>query len=339
VKTSAPLNPTSVVGRQTSTGTATLTGQAPAGGAIVSLATSNPSAATVPGSTTVPQGASTANFVVTAGPVQTPATAVISGTLSATRSATLTVTPCTVTTAPAPVLPVGDTIWVEDAVPPGSVSTGIWNWSTTQKVSGTASHTEPVAAGIVQHYFSNSNTNPLVVAAAESIVSYVLINPCEAPREIMLQFQNKATGSWEHRAYWGENVIPWGTAGTISRVFMGPLPQAGAWVRLEVPSVAVGLGGKTVNGMSFAVSEGQAWWDRGGKTTCTVPVPTPPSAPATDTVWVEDSIPSGGVSTGTWVWDTTQKVSGTSSNLKWGRTRNMKYPNRSRLNQYFIFRV
>ena len=145
------LNPTSVMGRQTSTGTATLTGQAPAGGAIVSLATSNPSAATVPGSTTVPQGASSANFVETAGPVQAPATAVISGTFSATRSATLTVTPCTVSTAPAPVLPAGDTIWVEDAVPPGSIFAGITNRDnrrrTTLRVPPCAVSTVPPREG------------------------------------------------------------------------------------------------------------------------------------------------------------------------------------------------
>jgi len=94
-------------------------------------------------------------------------------------------------------------------------------------------------------------------------------NPCNPPREIMLQFLNDETGTWSHRAYWGEDLIPWGTAGTVSRVYMGPLPPAGEWVRLEVPSAAVGLAAKTITGMSFALYDGQAWWDRIGKTSCT----------------------------------------------------------------------
>ncbi len=54
---SLALNPTSVAGGNSSTGTVTLSGPAPAGGAQVALSSSNTAAATVPSSVTVPAGA------------------------------------------------------------------------------------------------------------------------------------------------------------------------------------------------------------------------------------------------------------------------------------------
>ena len=60
------LNPTSVVGGlQSSTGTVTLSGPAPAGGAQVTLSSSNTAVASVPSSATVPAGATSATFTVT----------------------------------------------------------------------------------------------------------------------------------------------------------------------------------------------------------------------------------------------------------------------------------
>src|SRR5437773_4081068 len=59
-----PLSSTSVTGGpQSSTGTVTLSGPAPAGGAQVTLSSSN-GAASVPSSVTVPAGSSSANFTV-----------------------------------------------------------------------------------------------------------------------------------------------------------------------------------------------------------------------------------------------------------------------------------
>src|SRR5256886_7112557 len=58
------LNPTSVVGGvQSSTGTVTLSGLAPAGGAQVTLSSSN-AAASVPSSVTVPAASTTVTFTI-----------------------------------------------------------------------------------------------------------------------------------------------------------------------------------------------------------------------------------------------------------------------------------
>src|SRR6266446_5684162 len=62
---SLTLSPTSVIGgTQSSTGTVTLSGAAPAGGAQVALASSNTAAARVPASVTVAAGATSATFTV-----------------------------------------------------------------------------------------------------------------------------------------------------------------------------------------------------------------------------------------------------------------------------------
>ncbi len=88
------VNPAAVTGVAGSTGTVTLGAAAPAGGAIVTLASNNLNAATVPATVTVPANATTVNFAVTTKAV----TAVTAVTITATyngvpKTATLTVNP------------------------------------------------------------------------------------------------------------------------------------------------------------------------------------------------------------------------------------------------------
>jgi hypothetical protein len=90
---SLSVSPSSVVGGNASTGTVTLSGPAPAGGAAVGLA-SNSSTATVPATVSVPGGAQSATFGITTSTVTTSTTVTITGSFAGTsRSATLTVTP------------------------------------------------------------------------------------------------------------------------------------------------------------------------------------------------------------------------------------------------------
>lgn len=97
VLASLTLAPASVVGGvANSTGTVTITGAAPAGGAIVTLTSSNPAAATVPASVTIAVGASTATFTVTSLAVSANTTVTVTGNYGATQSANLTVTPVVV---------------------------------------------------------------------------------------------------------------------------------------------------------------------------------------------------------------------------------------------------
>ncbi len=102
-------------------------------------------------------------------------------------------------------------------------------------------------------------------------------------------------GLVEHRAYWGADSVPWGTDGTDSRRYMGALPAAGGWVRLEVPAALVGLEGETVNGMAFTLYNGSAAFDRAGVL-----------AGSPGTTWFDGTVPAGAnafrVGNGSWVW-------------------------------------
>lgn len=163
-----------------------------------------------------------------------------------------------------------DTVWVEDAAPSGSTKVGTWNFIGTNPApfSGALAHQEPLATGTHQHYFY-SNTSTMPVNAGDVLFTYVYLDPANPPTEVLLQWREGS--SWEHRAYWGNNSIAWGTNATASRYPMGPLPPAGGWVRLEVPANLVGLEGKAVNGMAFALYGGSATWDYAGKGAAPLP--------------------------------------------------------------------
>jgi hypothetical protein len=93
------LNPASVTGGNSSTGTVTLSAPAPSGGLVVTLGSNNTAAATVPASVTVPAGATSATFSVATKAVTASTGVVISATGGGvTRSATLTVNPATADT-------------------------------------------------------------------------------------------------------------------------------------------------------------------------------------------------------------------------------------------------
>ena len=88
------LTETTVQGGETVKGTVTLTGAAPAGGASVSLASSDQGVATVPTSVLVPAGAGNAEFEVSTKSLGSPMTVSISASYAgATRTIDLTVTP------------------------------------------------------------------------------------------------------------------------------------------------------------------------------------------------------------------------------------------------------
>ncbi|HVR40567.1 MAG TPA: discoidin domain-containing protein, partial [Thermoanaerobaculia bacterium] len=162
-----------------------------------------------------------------------------------------------------------ETVWVDDDTPAGATvynngSVAAWNWQTNQVASGTRSHLESVATGAHQHWFQNA-TATITPQNGDALFAYVLLDPCNPPTEIVLEWQD-AAGSWNHQAFWGTEQ-KWGTgvAGTASLYRMGPLPQAGEWVRLEVPATAVGLENVDIKGMAFSLVDGQAWFDRAGK--------------------------------------------------------------------------
>jgi len=96
VLSSLTVSPTSVVGGTLSTGTVTLVGNAPAGGIVIGLTSSNSIAASVPQSVTVEAGTNAATFPITTGAVSANTTVTITATdvgnnSTTTKTATLTV--------------------------------------------------------------------------------------------------------------------------------------------------------------------------------------------------------------------------------------------------------
>jgi len=177
-----------------------------------------------------------------------------------------------------------DTVWVEDAVPAGAalVSSGgdTWSWvsGNPPPFSGSLAHQSVAVSSLHQHFFWNA-TATLTVGTGDTLFAYVYLDPANPPSEVMLQWND---GTWEHRAYWGANLINWGNDASASRRYMGALPALGRWVRLEVPAALVGLEGRTLNGMAFTLYNGRATWDRAGKT-------------SGETVWMDDAVPAGAV--------------------------------------------
>ncbi len=153
-----------------------------------------------------------------------------------------------------------DRVWFDDKLPAGAQMEGSWSWD--RKFHGKIAHTEPAADGTHQHWFQSA-TQGFVVQSGESLFAYVYLVPEHLPEAIMLQWHDGT--DWEHRAYWGADAIKLhGRGDTPGHRHMGPLPAAGGWVRLEVPAAKVGLEGKTLRGMSFTLSGGQAYWHRAG---------------------------------------------------------------------------
>ncbi len=160
-----------------------------------------------------------------------------------------------------------DTIWVEDAIPSGAVTGGnetwVWVSSNPPPYSGSLAHQSANKKGLHQHLFQNVPVaGRLTIGTGETLYAYVYLDPASPPSEIMLQWHD---GTWEHRAYWGENLINKGIDGSASRYYMGALPAAGQWVRLEVSANLLGLEGRTLRGMSFMLYNGRATWDQSGK--------------------------------------------------------------------------
>ncbi|MCY3020924.1 MAG: PA14 domain-containing protein, partial [Planctomycetota bacterium] len=176
--------------------------------------------------------------------------------------------------AATPATPAGaEVVWLDDALPAGAKATGspegyAWAWASTPEpvFSGTHSHTQAGKggnAGGEQHYFVDANP-PLGVGRRDVIFAYVYLDPKNPPKEIMMQWSSRK--SWEHRAYWGDDKLPWGTNLSPSRVPMGPLPKAGEWVRLEVGASEAGFesDNEEIEGWAFAQYGGSVYWDKAG---------------------------------------------------------------------------
>ncbi|HUP60265.1 MAG TPA: carboxypeptidase regulatory-like domain-containing protein [Thermoanaerobaculia bacterium] len=173
---------------------------------------------------------------------------------------------CVLPTAAAPSHRSDEEVWFDDALPAGAVASSggnarPWLWDTTQAASGTKSHTELLEAGWKQHSFSGA-TEKLNVAAGDALYVWVLLDPCNPPRQILITFAKG--GDVMRGAFWGEKLIlPGATIPQTSRI--GVMPEAGRWVRLEIPAGLINAEGIAMDGMALATYGGRAWFDRAGR--------------------------------------------------------------------------
>jgi hypothetical protein len=163
-----------------------------------------------------------------------------------------------------------DYVWIDDELPKGAKPEGNTPWEFVGQpdhpVFSKEKSSTRAADALSQHFFTGANP-ALAVGEGDRLFAHVYLDPENPPKEIMLQWND---GTWEHRATWGEDLIPWGNPNSPSRHAMGPLPPAGQWVRLEVEAAKVGLNpGAQINGWAFTQHAGRVYWDRAGIVTRT----------------------------------------------------------------------
>ncbi len=163
--------------------------------------------------------------------------------------------------------------WIDDHQGNGGTTlvdgeTRDWNWvegSDHPIHSGSRSRLQQTDGDrITQHYFHNA-TDTVTVRKGDLLYGWVWIDEKQPTRTVMLQFNSN--GSWDHRAFWGEDLISFGDIGSdvVAHRPMGDLPASGGWVRLEVSADHVGLPpGSVINGMAFTQFGGKAYWDDAG---------------------------------------------------------------------------
>ena len=154
-------------------------------------------------------------------------------------------------------------IFVEDAPP--TDATLVDAWKIAQAPDPVFSGKKSIVregAGNNQHYFWQSKSPYEIANGEDEFFAYVFLDPIDPPKQVMLQFND---GTWEHRAYWGKSLIPYGKENTVGKFKMGELPKTGEWVRLAVSAKKVGLKPKAkVNGIAFTQFDGKIFWDKVG---------------------------------------------------------------------------
>lgn len=129
-------------------------------------------------------------------------------------------------------------------------------------------HRSALLRGVHQHFF-DAATTPFRPEPGESLFVWVCLDPDNPPRTLMLQWHS--AGSWEHRAYWGEDLISWGAStGGAAHHRAGNLPTLGKWVMLTIDPAVVALTQQPIDGMAFTLHDGRAAFGLAGARTSQV---------------------------------------------------------------------
>ena len=229
---SVSLNPTTVLGGSSLTGTVILSAAAPSGGAVVALSSDIPEIASVPPNVTVASGATSADFTVSTGPVTGSIAVTIWGLYAgASNTAMLTVTPLATLSSfslnPTSVVggsPATGTVTLSGAAPPGGVAVALSS-SNPAVAAVPASMIVPTGATIANFTIS---TNSVTASTTVTILVgnfYALLTVTPGP---VLSTINLYPTS-----------VPWGTASTGTVTLSGSAPGGGVTVALSSSNTAL----------------------------------------------------------------------------------------------------
>ncbi|MEE2856772.1 MAG: DUF1553 domain-containing protein, partial [Planctomycetota bacterium] len=164
-------------------------------------------------------------------------------------------------------------VWIEDHQDNGGITTTgtdkrDWDWVTGPDHpvhSGERSRLQVVDQDrIIQHFFHDASSTRTVYEG-DRFYAWVWIDEEQPTKTVMMQFHSN--NSWDHRSFWGEDLINFGGSDVdvVAHRPMGPLPATGQWVRLEVDAAHVGLApGAVIDGFAFTQFGGKAYWDDAG---------------------------------------------------------------------------
>ncbi len=233
--TAVSVNPTSVVGGNSSTGTLTLNNPAPTGGAVVSLS-SDSTSAVVPLTATVAAGSTSGTFTITTSGVSSVTTAHISATYNSVTPtpATLTINPLAISsvsvspTAVAGPNPSTGTVTMAGPAPAGGITVSLQSNSSAATVGASVN----VAANATSATFpvttlGVTSSTPVTITASYNSVNVtttLTVNP------LLSSVSVNPTAV----------VGPTGSTGTVT--LAGPAPAGGITVSLQSNSSAATVG-------------------------------------------------------------------------------------------------
>ncbi|MDE0826563.1 MAG: PSD1 and planctomycete cytochrome C domain-containing protein [Akkermansiaceae bacterium] len=156
--------------------------------------------------------------------------------------------------------PVDVTMLEDDELPLGGVQTEAKNVH-----SGKLARRQK-SGELIQHIV-DATSKPADIAAGDQLFAWVWLDPKDPPKQVMLQFN--VDGQWGHRAWWGEDLIPYGKGSKKGDHYrVGNLPELGKWVRLEVDADRLALPvGKKMGSFAYTQFGGTVLWDSAGRQT------------------------------------------------------------------------
>jgi hypothetical protein len=166
---------------------------------------------------------------------------------------------------PAPATaPLHDIVWIDGILPATSSVAGGWLWDDKVLQDGVISHTNIQYKGIQSHSFKAST--PLKINSDSKIIQYLFLDAQSSPSGIMLKlFLNNQ----ELSAYWeGEKEAFVDLDEYLQALYMGLLPSAGEWIKLEIDIKGFGIEQSELEGVDFISRDGKVWWGKTIVTNC-----------------------------------------------------------------------